>query len=275
MSYGAAVRFLEQASYGADPAAIAKLQATGRAAWLAEQFRLPATPLPDAVVPAPGASQEGLSRLADDLDPKRSPRRPTNCGTAWLSLSTRFWSSPASICGSTWQYVPYLRILHEEAFGNYLAAARTDHAQPGHGPLSQHDEQRQGQPGTQHRSQRKLCRELLQLFTIGLVQLNPTELSGSPATYTPGEYPEWPRCSPGCDLGPAERRRARFRAPDNWAVPMIPIEAEHDTTAKAILPGVTLPAARWRSRTLRRRSMRSSTIRTSDRLSPPGSSNGW
>jgi uncharacterized protein (DUF1800 family) len=243
LSYGAAVRFLEQASYGADPAAIAKLQATGRAAWLAEQFRLPATPLPDAVIPVPPASQESLSRLQTTW--------MLNALTAPDQLRHRVAFALHSILVVSGvdlrehrQYAPYLRILHEEAFGNYRRLLERITLNPAMGRYLNMMNNAKANPARNTVPNDNYARELLQLFTIGLVQLNPdgTPKAGSPATYTPANIPEMAKVFTGWTSAPQNGAAPRFRAPDNWAAPMIPIEAEHDTTAKAILPGVTLPA---------------------------------
>ncbi|MFN9266452.1 MAG: DUF1800 family protein [Acidobacteriota bacterium] len=243
LSYGAAVRFLEQASYGADPAAIAKLQATGRAAWLAEQFRLPVTPLPDAAVPAPDAAQEGLSRLQTTW--------MLNALTAPDQLRHRVAFALHSILVVSGvdlrehrQYVPYLRILHEEAFGNYRRLLERITLNPAMGRYLNMMNNAKANPARNTVANENYARELLQLFTIGLVQLNPdgTPKAGSPATFIPANSPELAKAFTGWTSAPQTGAVPRFRAPDNWAVPMIPIESEHDTTVKAILPGVTLPA---------------------------------
>lgn len=243
LSYGAAVRFLEQASYGADPAAIAKLQATGRAAWLAEQFRLPVTPLPDAAVPAPDAAQEGLSRLQTTW--------MLNALTAPDQLRHRVAFALHSILVVSGvdlrehrQYVPYLRILHEEAFGNYRRLLERITLNPAMGRYLNMMNNAKANPARNTVANENYARELLQLFTIGLVQLNPdgTPKAGSPATFIPANIPELAKAFTGWTSAPQTGAVPRFRAPDNWAVPMIPIESEHDTTVKAILPGVTLPA---------------------------------
>ena len=243
LSYGAAVRFLEQASYGADPAAIARLQATGRAAWLAEQFRLPATPLPDAVIPAPEASQEGLSRLQTTwiLNALTAPDQLRH--RVAFALHSILVVSGVDLREHR-QYVPYLRILHEEAFGNYRRLLERITLNPAMGRYLNMMNNAKANPARNTVANENYARELLQLFTVGLVQLNPdgTPKTGSPATYTPANIPEMAKVFTGWTAAPQNGAAPRFRAPDNWAAPMIPIEAEHDTTAKAILPGVTLPA---------------------------------
>ncbi len=243
MSYGAAVRFLEQASYGAHPEAIAKLQATGRAAWLAEQFRLPVTPLPDAVPPAPNMGNEGLGRLRTTWIQNALNAPDQLRHRVAFALHSILVVSGVDLSEHR-QYVPYLRILHEEAFGNYRRLLERITLNPAMGRYLNMMNNAKANPARNTVANENYARELLQLFTIGLVQLNPdgTPKAGSPATFTPANIPEMAKVFTGWTSAPQNGAAPRFRAPDNWAVPMIPIEAEHDTTAKAILPGVTLPA---------------------------------
>lgn len=243
MSYGSAIRFLEQASYGADPASIAKVQAVGRGAWLAEQFRAPMTQLPDALVPVANGSNEGMSRLQTTWI--------SNALTAPDQLRHRVAFALHSILvvsavdlGEHRQYVPYLRILHEEAFGNYRRLLERITLNPAMGRYLNMLNNAKANPARNTVANENYARELLQLFTIGLVELNPngTPKTGNPASYNESHVSELAKAFTGWTSAPTNGAAPKFRAPDNWAEPMIPIEAEHDATAKAILPGVTIPA---------------------------------
>jgi uncharacterized protein (DUF1800 family) len=243
MSYGTAVRLLEQAGFGADPAAIAKVQAMGRGAWLASQFQAPVTPLPDALPPTGGGSQEGMGRLQTTWI--------TNALTAPDQLRHRVAFALHSILVVSAldlpehrQYVPYLRILHEGAFGNYRQLLERITLNPAMGRYLNMLNNAKANPARNTVANENYARELMQLFTIGLVELNPngTPKTGNPASYDESHVSELAKVFTGWTSAPMNGAAPRFRAPDNWAEPMIPIEAEHDTTAKAILPGVTLPA---------------------------------
>jgi len=243
MSYGSAIRFLEQASYGADPAAIAKVQAVGRGAWLVEQFRTPMTPLPDALLPTAGGSNEGMSRLQTTwiLRALNAPDQLRH--RVAFALHSILVVSAVEL-GEHRQYVPYLRILHDEAFGNYRRLLERITLNPAMGRYLNMLNNAKANPSRNTVANENYARELLQLFTIGLVELNlnGTPKTGNPASYDESHVSELAKVFTGWTSAPMGGAAPRFRAPDNWAEPMIPIEAEHDTTAKAILPGVTIPA---------------------------------
>jgi uncharacterized protein (DUF1800 family) len=243
MAYGSAIRFLEQASYGADPVSIAKLQAIGRGAWLAEQFRAPMTPLPDALVPTPGGSNEGMSRLQTTWILNALNAQDQLRHRVAFALHSILVVSAVDL-GEHRQYVPYLRILHEEAFGNYRRLLERITLNPAMGRYLNMLNNPKANPARNTVANENYARELMQLFTIGLVELNPngTPKTGNPASYDEAHVSELAKVFTGWTSAPMNGAAPKFRAPDNWAEPMIPIEAEHDTTAKAILPGVTIPA---------------------------------
>lgn len=243
LSYGSAIRFLEQASSGADPGSIAKVQAIGRGAWLAEQFRTPMTPLPDALPPTGTGSNEGLSRLQTTwiLNALNAPDQLRH--RVAFALHSILVVSGVDL-GEHRQYVPYLRILHEEAFGNYRQLLERITLNPAMGRYLNMLNNPKANPSRNTVANENYARELLQLFTVGLVELNPngTPKTGNPPSYDESHVAELAKVFTGWTSAPMNGAAPRFRAPDNWAEPMIPIEAEHDTTAKVILPGVTLPA---------------------------------
>jgi uncharacterized protein (DUF1800 family) len=92
------------------------------------------------------------------------------------------------------------------------------------------------------------AREVLQLFSIGLEQLNPDgtkqldssgnsiptydqdTIEGFAHTFTGWTYPTKPGAT------------ARFNNPEYYGGPMIPFDSHHDTGTKLLLNGVTLPA---------------------------------
>ncbi len=247
VSYGTAVRFLEQASFGAAPEAIAKVQELGPAGWLAAQFSLPMTPLPEAapaVTQANGSvSQEGMSRLQ----------------TAWLTTALRGRDQlryrvafalhsmivvSAIDLGEHRQYEPYLRILHEEAFGNYRQLMRRITLNPAMGRYLNMMNNAKANLSRNTVANENYARELLQLFTLGLVELNldGTPKAGSPATYDEGHVAQLAKVFTGWTAAPLPGAQPRFWSAENWGEPMVAIEAEHDATQKNILPNVTLQA---------------------------------
>jgi len=89
------------------------------------------------------------------------------------------------------------------------------------------------------------AREIMQLFSIGLVQLNPDgtpqlDASGNPIpTYTQGTIDGFAHVFTGWSYPPAG---SGFYANPNFAGPMLPYDSNHDKGAKLLLNGVTLAA---------------------------------
>src|SRR5207253_8436059 len=113
MSYAAAVRFLEMATFGATPASIQHLQEIGRDNWLAEQFAMPASTWPD-----PNDGNEGLGRLQEAFF--------TNAMTGNDQLRQRVAFALAQILVVSGvkdtkfqQMVGYQRLLGDSAFGGF------------------------------------------------------------------------------------------------------------------------------------------------------------
>ncbi len=93
------------------------------------------------------------------------------------------------------------------------------------------------------------AREVLQLFTIGLEQLNPDgtrqlDGSGNPIpTYTQDTIVGFAHTFTGWTYPTKPGATAQFRNPEYYGGPMIPFDSHHDSTStKLLLNGVTLPA---------------------------------
>ena len=91
-------------------------------------------------------------------------------------------------------------------------------------------------------------RELMQLFTLGLTQLNP---NGSPVldsnnnpvpTYNQAEVTEMAKVVTGWTYPTAPGATAKTNNPAYYFGQMFAVEAEHDKTAKTIFGNVTIPA---------------------------------
>jgi uncharacterized protein (DUF1800 family) len=91
-------------------------------------------------------------------------------------------------------------------------------------------------------------REMMQLFTLGLTQLN---LNGSPVldgsgtplvTYNQAEVTEMAKVVTGWTYPTAPGATAKVNNPEYYYGQMFAVESEHDTTAKAIFGNVTIPA---------------------------------
>lgn len=223
-------RFLEQAAFGPTPQAISEVQMKGVDNWLSEQFNLPETGL------VAGADERAavLHRLMQAPDQLRQR-------VAWALGQIIVISWNKNPYGA--EYVPYLNILSRNAFGNYRTLLKEITLSPQMGKYL--DLANSNRPGLGGGANENFPRELLQLFSIGLVQLNP---DGSPKpgpipTYTQDDVRQFALALTGWTYPTAPGATPRA---NNWEEfsqsAMEPRPGNHDTGPKVLLNGVVLPA---------------------------------
>lgn len=236
-AYTAAARFLEQAAFGPTQQAIADVQQKGVNVWLDEQFAMPETVIPMSA----GMSEVGaqtLNRLATAPDQLRQRVAWALGGVIVISANKNIYPD---------EYVPYLQLLSKHAFGNYRNLLKDITLSPQMGKYL--DLANSNKPGLGSGANENYPRELMQLFTIGLVQLNldgSTKLDGAGKpvpTYTQADvrqvalaltgwtYPTEPGSTP------QSNNWENFSAPQMEARPN-----NHDTSSKTLLNGTVLPA---------------------------------
>ena len=249
-----ASRFLAQASMGADRSAIARVQAIGYAGWLDEQFALAAsTSRWDALVaggfdaPANKNSEAGFDASAwrKLLSAPDSLRQRVT-----LALSELMVVSIDSLVGGGWRAfaaASYLDVLEANAFGNFRTLMGAVSRNAAMGMYLTFRGSRKANPATGSLPDENYARELMQLFTIGLVQLN---LDGSPRlsggatvpTYAQADVTGLAPVFTGWDFDLAGLTGAAATAtPDFLRRPMVQVAGRYETAAKAFL-GSTIAA---------------------------------
>ncbi len=229
-----ASRLLEQAAFGPTPAALARVRQMGADAWLAEQLLMPETAIPD---PGTGGMSNSvmqaqyLSRLSAAPDQLR--QRVAYALGQIIVVSMNKNNYPNEV-------IPYLQILNRNAFGNYRTLLGEIATSPQMGKYL--DMANSNKPGMGGGANENFARELLQLFTIGLVKLN---ADGSVAV-APGGAP-----IPTYDQTTVTQLALAFTGwtyvgtgNNNWedfSGPLQPREVNHDTSAKRFL-GCSVPA---------------------------------
>ena len=178
-----AARLLQQASFGPTSADIARVVSLGQTAWLDEQLAMPAA-----------ASYVPYIQQKYDLGDAYRPGG-TNYTAQWVSQ--RFWANAANrpdqlrqrvvfalhqtfmvsqADSSLWQhargYAQYLDTLNQQAFGNYRNLLEDMALSPMMGIYLSHLRNRMANPATGLQPDENFARELMQLFSIGLQQLN-------------------------------------------------------------------------------------------------------
>jgi len=249
VSFHAASRFAEQASFGPTPELVAELQAKGFERWLDEQMALPLTPLPQTTaerVYLLGPQEVYPAELSFHTDVEvmnRSLSAPDQLRwrVAW-SLS-QFIVAAFKTEGELPGWVEWTNLLQRQAFGNYGDTLREVTLNPFMAHFLDNDQNRPKSVECQHCAPNEnYARELMQLFSLGVVRLAP---DGTPLrdrrgrfieTYTQKDVEELARALTGWQHDPDPPNRPQ-RNWANWTRPMVPSTwaPERDSGAKQVL----------------------------------------
>ncbi len=239
-----AVRFLHRASFGPTSEEIEHLQAVGYTNWIAEQMQLPATYL--------------LPETRDRSEPRW--REQVN---SWLTVSTvaedqlrqrvafalsQFFvvSGQGDLAENPAALSNYYDILLANSFGNFRQLLEQVTLSPVMGSYLSMKGNQKPDPEKNIRPDENYARELLQLFSIGLVQLNidgtvKTDASGIPLpTYDQAIVEAFAHVFTGWHFKDVDN----WNYPDveDWFSPMQAYPERHDTGEKTLLNGRVLPA---------------------------------
>lgn len=245
-----AARFLAQATLGASKADITALQGSSYAAWIDAQFALPRSQGHYDWLVANGYSAEANRNNASGLD-----------NTLWRkfiaspdALRQRVVLALSEICvvsvlgiDTSWRQFAvanYLDILEAHAFGNYRTLLGEISTSPAMGFYLTFRGNNKANTTTGSVPDENYARELMQLFTIGLVELQsngtPRLVGGAPVeTYGQADVSGLARVFTGWNLNTAGYT-APF-PPDVQRRPMVQTPANHESGSKVFL-GTTIAA---------------------------------
>jgi uncharacterized protein (DUF1800 family) len=258
----AAGRFLSQATFGATDALIAQVQSEGYDAFLNAQFIAPMSSHLSFVDAAVGALP------SPSPSPSATPNQPTLTMTndAWwtnaisgqdqlrqrvafaLSETLVVSVNSAGLGAAPFALPAYYDVLVRDAFGNYRQLLEDITLNPAMGAYLNMLQNDKANATRGTLPNENFARELMQLFSIGLYNLNldgslTLGSSGFPiATYnqdailgTAAVLTGWTFAQPGV-------ANPIFRPAPNWREPMVNVAARHENAAKTILNGVVVPA---------------------------------
>lgn len=247
MSPADAARFLTQATLGADWDEIHRTAEMGREAWLDEQFARPIgyhRPYLDQrtamglEVNAQHRRWAWWQQVMDGPDPLRQ--------RVGLALSEHFVVSDNhdAVGNNPHGLAAYYDMLLEHAFGNYRDLLRDVSLHPIMGAYLSHLRNRRSS-GNRFPDE-NYAREIMQLFSIGLFELNPdgTEKldgQGRPIpSYDNDDITELAKVFTGLSFSGADN--SFDQGLENWTEPMRMYEAQHEPGAKFLLRGRFIPA---------------------------------
>jgi uncharacterized protein (DUF1800 family) len=236
VSYLAAARFLEQASWGPSAESIAHLQEVGFAAWLNEQFAAPATLYKTSSSAAENLTDQQSEFFVHAITGPDQLRQRVA-----FALGQIFVVSGLKT-GQPRQMVPYQNMLLKDAFGTYANLLRDVTLSPTMGVYLDMVNDDKGDPALNTLPNENYAREMMQLFSIGTVGLNPDGSSTGRVTYDQTTITNMARALTGWTF-PGKSITSGHN-PENFDGPMLAVEANHDEGKKAVVNGVIVPAGR-------------------------------
>jgi uncharacterized protein (DUF1800 family) len=237
----AAARLLEQSTFGPTSAAIQHVQQVGMQAFLNEQYAATAS-----TYPTPAAT--------DDIDVVKR-RFFTNALTGQDQLRQRVAWAWAQIfvvsnqkIGDPSAFTSWMNMLQKDAFANFLTTLNDVTLSPTMGRYLDMVRNDKPDPNSGAQPNENYAREILQLFSIGLAQLNPdgtpqVDGNGVPLpTYTQDTIIGFAHVFTGWAYPTKAGQTASFYNGEYYGGPMIPFDNHHDTGQKLLLNGTVLGA---------------------------------
>ncbi|RZS57969.1 DUF1800 domain-containing protein [Sphaerotilus mobilis] len=251
-----AVRFLDQASFGATEADIAEVRRLGAGGWIDAQLAMPAT--------SARAFWEGLDAANRATDPAAVSRNEVqftfwrNAVTAPDQLRQRVaWAlsqifvvsaADSNVGEQPRGIMAYHDLLASAGLGSYRELLRQVSLSPVMGAYLSHLRNQKDDPATGRVPDENYAREVMQLFSIGLVELNTdgsVRRNGTAAieTYDAADVSGLARVFTGWSLPCGDQSNACYFGwssapapdPDAWIKPMSPYGRFHATGPKAFL----------------------------------------
>ena len=250
-SVSAAARLLDQATFGPTLNDIQHVQAVGLTAYLNEQFAAAPTLEPDIATPAPTVCMNNVVPCQQSewwqaalTGPDQLRQRVAFALSEIFVISSNMVNARA--------VTSYQNMLVNDAFANFSTILNDVTLSPGMGAYL--NMLHSGKPatinGVPQIANENYARENMQLFSIGLNLLNQDgslqlDSAGNPIpTYTEAQVQAFARAYTGWTYATATGG-SPTSFPNNTAnydSPMAVVETQHDTGAKVLLNGTTLPA---------------------------------
>ena len=234
----AAVRFLEQSSFGPNVETVNQVQQLGFDGYLRNQFASTTTPYPDP------RTKDGIRDVQQTFFLNSVAGGDQLRERVTLAFN-EFWVVGADKVGDPLGYTNYMRTLSKDALGNYLDLMTDVTLTPAMGNYL--DMVNNDAPPPGEHANENYAREIMQLFCLGLVQLNPDgtpvlDTTGNPVpTYTQNDVMDLGRAFTGWTFPVTPGKGSQTHNPDYYGGPMIPVESNHDRGAKTLL-GQAIPA---------------------------------
>lgn len=239
----AAARFLEQSTFGPTPALQTQVESMGLAAFLRAQFAASGSTYPD-----PGATVTSLTPT-QQIFFTNALNNPDQLRQRVAFALSEIWVTSGNTVPPQGM-APYMRLLLQDAFVNYRTLMNDVTLSPAMGDYLNMVNNDKPPAGTH--ANENYAREFMQLFTLGLNQLNEDgslklDSSGNPMpTYDQNTVEAVARAFTGWTYPTQPGSTLQKHNPQYWLGPMESLDSNHDMTAKTLLPvngtATTLPA---------------------------------
>ncbi len=248
-----AARFLVQATYGPRSADITDVQTRGYEAWLADQFDDPLGTSHLAYLDAEAAAGGDIysNQVMESFWEQALTRHDQLRQRTALALSEIFVVSDASGALENQPYgvAGYLDLLEKDAFSNFRQLLEDVTLSPAMGEFLNMRGNDREDPDAMRSPNENYAREILQLFSIGLYQLNPDgtlaldgEVQPIP-TYDQPVVSGFAHVFTGWNFAGNPLDEDGFYYPnENWREPMQAWPDHHSLGTKLLLDGEVLPA---------------------------------
>jgi uncharacterized protein (DUF1800 family) len=254
-----AARFLIQASFGPSEASIASVMSRGVSGWLEQQFATPQTLhrtyIEQAIAAGDPATPQSAYRdfVMDTFWKQAITGEDQLRQRMAFALSQIFVVSQVNgdVGSRPRGLASYLDMLGAHAFGNFRKLLEAVTLHPVMGLYLSHLRNQKENPATGRVPDENFARELMQLFTIGLYELNPDgsqrlDGRGRPIpTYDNADVQGLAKVFTGWSWAGPDKSNTRFFGgtpdPDRDILPMHAYPQYHSTSPKAFLD-VSIPA---------------------------------
>jgi uncharacterized protein (DUF1800 family) len=242
ITYG---RFLDQSTFGPTPQLMSHVRQVGIPVFLDEQFATPESSWP-------ALNTATRSNAVDSFFLNAATGQDQLRQRVIFGLSEVIVISMNKNTNGN-EIVPWLQLLSRNAFGNYRTLLREITLDGTMGKFL--DLANSSKPTATTGANENYAREVMQLFSIGLFQLNldgSTKLDGQGQpipTYSQNDVRQMALALTGWTYGNASGIPPLNPNSNYYPGPMLPIQSRHDVTAKNIL-GQSLPAGRTNTQDL-------------------------
>ncbi len=246
----AAARFLEQASWGPTPATIAQVQSVGLQGYLQQQFSAPIStystpPLKQSLI-ATALTPLQKNFFLNAMQGQDQLRQRVSFALSEIIVISAI---KAGKLADPTEFSLWMNMLQNDALGNYYTLLNDVTLSPSMGYfLDMGNNTGSGANGCKTcRPNENYAREILQLFSIGLNELNIDgtlqldQYGNAIPTYTQDTIAGFAHVFTGWSYSPTPGKTAHFLNGPYFGGPMLPYQKSHDNGSKLLLNGTTLP----------------------------------